>query len=100
MSTRRVIFSRRALTDLDDIWTYLANEASPATAGRVIGDILDAVDRLAEIPGMGHERADVRDPAYRFWSVKGYVIGYRPDASALYVARVVHGRRNLGHLFR
>lgn len=100
MPTRRVILSRRALTDLDDIWTYLAREASPATAHRVIGDILDAVDRLAEIPGMGHERADVRNPAYRFWSVKGYVIGYRPDARTLHVVRVVHGRRNIGPLFR
>ena len=99
MPARHVIISPEALADLEAIWAYIANEASAPTAGTLVADVLDAVEKLAEMPGMGHRRADVRDARYRFWSVKSYVIAYRADAQALRVARVVHGRRDFRALF-
>jgi plasmid stabilization system protein ParE len=65
----------------------------------VVAEVLDAVDKLAAMPGMGHRREDVRDARYRFWSVKSYVIAYRADAESLRVARVVHGHRDFRQVF-
>ena len=99
MSARHVIISPEALADLEAIWAHIANDAGAQTAGTVVAEVLDAIEKLAEMPGMGHRRADVRDARYRFWSVKSYVIAYRADVQVLRVARVVHGRRDFRALF-
>jgi plasmid stabilization system protein ParE len=99
MSVRRLTISLTARKELREIWTYLAIQASPGVADRVLAEIRDALDLLAEMPGMGHTRNDVRDPRYRFWNVKSYVIAYRFTARTLSVARVVHGRRDFRQLF-
>lgn len=98
--TRRVIISRRALKDLDQIWTYINGRAGPNVASDFVAEILAAVDQLAEMPGMGHARRDVSSRRYRFWSVKSYVVAYRPTARTLRLVRVVHGSRDFGRLFR
>jgi len=94
MAALRVILARRASNDLDDIWTYVAAEAGARVASDLIDEILAAMDRLAEMPGMGHTRPDVSSP-HRVWSVFRFLIIYRFDSQALYVARVVHGQRDL-----
>ena len=55
--------SALAELDLDDIWSYVAEEASPATADRLIDDVIDRFDLLAERPGMGRARPEF-GPAY------------------------------------
>ena len=70
------------------------------TASNVVTALLDSLENLAKMPGMGHRRADVANVSYRFWTVKSYVIGYKFDGKALRVSRVVHGSRNLARLFR
>ena len=51
MSARHVIISPEALVDLEAIWAYIANEAGAQTAGTVVADVLDAIDKLADMPG-------------------------------------------------
>jgi toxin ParE1/3/4 len=99
MSVPRLNISPTARRELREIWTYLATQASPAVADRVLAEMRDALDLLSEMPGMGHTRADVQDPRYRFWPVRSYVIAYRSTARTFYVARVVHGRRDFRRLF-
>jgi plasmid stabilization system protein ParE len=53
--------SRRADSDLDAIWDYVARDSVEA-ADKVEADIHSEIKRLAEMPGMGHERDDVRNP--------------------------------------
>jgi plasmid stabilization system protein ParE len=98
MSARRVIIARRALSDLDGIWSYVAAEATRETASRLIARILDAMERLSEMPGMGHTRLDL-PRHYRAWRVFRFLIIYRFDQSALYVARVIHGHRDVRRVF-
>jgi plasmid stabilization system protein ParE len=62
--------------------------------------ITDAFRGLSEMPGKGHVRADVKNPAYRFWSVYSYVIAYRYDEKTLTIVRVVHGKRDFRRLFK
>jgi toxin ParE1/3/4 len=56
--------------------------------------------QLAEMPGLGHERRDVKNPKYRFWKVYSYLIAYVPNTKPLRVIRIVHGARNIGKLIK
>lgn len=91
------VFTRRALEDLDSIWTYIARDSVTA-ANRVKAEILTAVNALARHPGMGSKRSDITHRPVRFWTVSRYpnfVLIYRDDTSPLQVVAVLHGKRDL-----
>jgi toxin ParE1/3/4 len=88
-----------ARTDLLEIWHYLAERASVSTANRIVAEIYDTIQMLAEQPGMGHVRADVTDLRYRFWRIHRYMIAYRSDRKPLTIARVIHGARDFKKIF-
>lgn len=97
--SRRVLLSPSAQQDLTEIWQFIANNSVDA-ADKVIDKIKDAMLSLAEMPGMGHRRQDVRDSRLRFWKVYYYLIAYAHDDQELRVARVVSGHRDFKRLFR
>jgi len=78
--------------DLEEIWSYVAEDASPDTADRLIDAIVDRFDLLAERPRMGRLRPEFADNV-RSFTVESHVIYYRHDADVL-IARVLHGRRD------
>lgn len=80
--------------DLEAIWEYIARD-NAAAADRVEDALHAAMRMLVENPGLGHTRPDVANPAYRFWTVKPYIIAYRVEADTLIVVRVVHGTRDI-----
>ncbi len=73
---------------------FIARESHPDRAESVLLDILDAGDRLAEMPDIGHLRTDLTDESLRFWLVHNHFIVYRPDQRPLEIVRVLHGARN------
>jgi plasmid stabilization system protein ParE len=80
--------SVHAERDLDEIWSYVAEDASPATADRLIDAIVDRFELLAEQrlrPEFGE--------GVRSFTVENYVIYYRHERDVL-VARLLHGRRD------
>jgi plasmid stabilization system protein ParE len=95
----RYVLTRRAQLDVQLIWNHIAEDDLDA-ADRVKDALRSAMRKLADMPGMGHQRADVKNPRYRFWLVHSYLIGYFPDTKPLQVVRVVHAARNLKRLFR
>ena len=84
--------SSLAEQDLEEIWSYVAEDASPATADRLIDTIFDQFDLLVEHPRMGRHRPEFGE-GVRSLVVEQYVIYYRHDADIL-IARVFHGRRD------
>ena len=78
--------------DLDEIWSYVAVDASPASADRLIDAIFDRFELLVEQPHMGRNRPEFGD-GVRSIVVESYVIYYRYDEGLL-IARVLHGRRD------
>jgi plasmid stabilization system protein ParE len=92
------VLTRRANLDVQQIWNYIAEDNIDA-ADRVIGELRSAMQELAEMPGKGHRRSDVRNSRYRFWSVYSYIIAYFPDTKPLQIVRVIHGRRNFRRFF-
>jgi toxin ParE1/3/4 len=48
--------------------------AATKNAVRIFDQILEAMEKLAEMPGMGHRREDITDRPVRFWSVHSFLI--------------------------
>lgn len=94
----RYRISPRARADLDEIWRYLAQESGIARAEHILEEIRRAVVRLSEMPGMGHHRDDLPDMSFRCWSVKNYLVVYKPQPRPIRVVRIVSGYRDLRRL--
>ena len=87
----RVRWLRRALANLDGEAEYIA-EDDPAAAGRVVLNILRAVDLLKRNPALG--RAG-RVAGTRELVVPGtpYIVPYRVRGEAVEILRVFHAAR-------
>jgi plasmid stabilization system protein ParE len=96
--SRRIVITHSAENDLCGIWDYIARRGSADAADKVQREFEAAFQKLAEMPGLGHYRQDVRH--YRFWRVYSYLIAYRFSSDRLTVYRVVSGHRNLRRLFQ
>jgi len=87
----RLIWTRRALRDIDDLRTYI-DQDSPGAARRQGLQILSAVERLMGFPDSGrpgrvagtHELVVGQAP---------FLVAYRTRADAVEVLAVLHGRR-------
>lgn len=84
--------SALAEQDLDQIWSYVAEDASPRTADRLIDAIFDRFELLVEQPRIGRDRPEFGE-GVRSFVVESHVIYYRHDQDVL-IARVLHGRRD------
>ena len=84
--------SSLAEQDLEEIWFYVAEDASPTTADRLIDAIFNRFEMLVEQPRRGRNRPEFGD-GVRSFVVESYVIYYRYDQDLL-IARVLHGRRD------
>jgi antitoxin ParD1/3/4/toxin ParE1/3/4 len=97
----RFVLARAAEDDLLEIGEYIAATQSPARAAQVLGDLQEGMHKLAETPGLGHQRPDLTtDSAYRFWRVHTFLIVYRAGAEPLAVARILRGARDVATALR
>ena len=93
----RLRFSRRAQHDLDDIGDHIT-ERNPAAAKRWVDLIESKCRLLAEQPGLGRPRSDLRQDV-RSLAVGNHVVFYRPIEGGIEVVRVLHGKRDIGASF-
>ena len=93
------LIAPEAEDDLQQIWRYLLGEAGLAVANRVQGELVDAFESLANLPGKGHKRSDLTGRDVLFFSVYQYMIVYRRQATVEIVA-VLHGKRNVKRLLK
>ena len=96
---RRVDFSPAARDDLNEIWEYIAARNLSA-ADRMVRRLETAACELSAHPGIGHVRADVPNPDYRFRVVRPYLIAYQHDDESVTIVRIVHGARDFRRIFR
>jgi antitoxin ParD1/3/4 len=88
--------SKRAVDDLDSIWSYIAADSVDA-ANRVESAILAAFEKLGRFPNIGSKRTDVTDKPVRFWTVTrfpNFIVVYRPETTPIHVLTVIHGMRD------
>ena len=74
--------SSLAEQDLDEIWSYVAEDANPTTADRLMDAIVDRFELLAEQPRMGRLRPEF-GVGVRSFTVENHVIYYRHDEEVL-----------------
>lgn len=72
--------TRHAQRDLRAIYDHIAAD-DQITATKVIERIFGEFEKLAKMPGIGHQRQDVKNPRYRFRIVYSYVIAFFPDSN-------------------
>lgn len=92
-----VLVTPLAEEDLSDIWDYAA-ESDIERADRLLDLIYENCQRLAEYPEMGRARHELLVGLHSF-TVKNYVIFYQPIADGIEVLRVLHGARDIHHVF-
>ena len=85
--------------DLRHVRRYLLGEAGLALANRIQGELLDAFEGLADVPGKGHKRPDLTSRDVLFFSVYQYMVVYRRTELVEIVA-VLHGKRDVKRLLQ
>ncbi len=93
------VLSPLALSELQAILEYIAEDSGSAAAERVANDFATALDTVAASPGIGWKREHLTGPDLRWWRVHGYLIIYDPMTKPLRVLRLFHGARDLERLF-
>ena len=86
-----IVWSLRAIQHLAHLRAYISRD-NPEAANRIAGDLLEAVERLAELPNLGRPG---RVAGTRELVVPGtrYVIPYRLRGDRLEVIAVFHARQ-------
>ena len=90
----KVITSAAAEADAEDIWRWVAND-SVRSADRLADRFEEVAQMLAERPQSGRTRDDLA-PGVRSFPIGAYLLFYRPVRDGSEVARVLHGRRDIG----
>jgi plasmid stabilization system protein ParE len=89
-----VIWSPRALDDVDDIAAFIAQD-SEVYAASVVSKILKTARGLSVFPYRGRVVPEFDDDSIREVFVYSYRIIYRIDENEVTVASVIHGARLL-----
>ncbi len=89
-----LVWSPRALDDVDSIAAYIA-EDSEAYAASVVRLTLDKARRLSEFPYIGRIVPEFDDEAIREVFAYSYRIIYQIDHDEVTIAAVIHGKRLL-----
>lgn len=90
----RVIWSRRALQDVEHIRDYIAQD-SPAYAQPFVERLLLATRHLPRFPRSGRAMPEAEDSNIRGVIYQGYRIIYRLNPNTIEIVTVVHGSRDL-----
>ena len=90
----RVVWSARAVEDLEAIAQYIAVDSN-AYAAAVVKRILDIARHLSQFPYAGRIVPEFADENIREWFVYTYRIIYRIENRVVTIATVIHGKRLL-----
>ena len=91
----------QAVSDLDDIWYFVATESgSVDIADRFVDNITARFVSLANHPYIGRQRDHDLRPGIRTFPVGDYIIAYRLEGDDVLVLRVLRGSRDIEGLFR
>ncbi|MGF1614643.1 MAG: type II toxin-antitoxin system RelE/ParE family toxin [Gammaproteobacteria bacterium] len=94
----RLTITAHALADLQEIHSHIAQD-KPEAARRFTLRLRAKVRQVAETPGMGRSREDLRPGLFSF-PIGQYLLFYRAQPGGLVLVRVLHGRGDLPALFR
>lgn len=92
--TYRVVFAPEAEDQLDELYRYIAGQATAEIADRYVGRVIDYCEGLAEYPIRGTARDDIR-PGVRTTSYKKRtVIAFAVRENLVLILGIFHGGRD------
>ena len=92
----RVVWSPRALDDIDSIASYISRD-STAYASAVVAKIIRATRTLKRFPFAGRVVPEFKIENIRERFVYSYRVIYRVEPSTVTVVAVIHGKRQLAN---
>lgn len=101
MVKHRIRFTMDAVDGIDSIFAYIADNNRDA-AKKMLERLESAISKLADNPRLGSvlptNDQSLVEPGYRRIVVKPYSVFYRIGKEVIFIARVIHGRRDWMHL--
>ncbi|MEH2059800.1 MAG: type II toxin-antitoxin system RelE/ParE family toxin [Nostoc sp.] len=88
----QVVWSPKALEDVEDIATYISRD-SAAYAAAVVQRIIDVTRNLSNFPFSGRIVPEFDNDTIREKFVYSYRIIYRIQGETLTIAAVIHGKK-------
>jgi toxin ParE1/3/4 len=92
--------TRDAIFDIDAIWLYLLEREGAETADRIVAELFKGFYKVAEVPGIGHRRADLTGKKVLFHRILSYLVIYQPGGTPLQIFGVLHGKPNVSRLLK
>ena len=93
----QVVWSPKALEDVDAIAAYIARD-SATYAAAVVNKIIETTRNLSDFPSLGRIVPELGEETIREKLVYNYRIIYRIQGATVLIAAVVHGKRLLNQL--
>ena len=89
----RLVLSRRAAADLEEIGDYIAQD-NPLRATTFVEELASHCERLTRYPDIGTARPELGE-GLRVMPHGRYLIFYRPRDGALRIERILHSARDV-----
>jgi len=93
----KVHYSGESKRDLEQIGDYIAEDLkNPSAALRIVNDIQDTIDKLADFPLMGTLLSVIveANTNYRFLICGKYIVFYRPQGKGVQIDRILYGKQD------
>lgn len=88
------VISKKAISDLDEIWLYTVEKWSVEQANRYYNLIIDEINYICKKPTAGRRLEDTRK-GYQVSKVKSHLIFYRVVKNVVEVVRILHERMDI-----
>jgi|SRR5665647_405798 len=94
MKSRTYVISKKAVSDLEEIWLYTVEKWSVEQADRYYNLIFDEIDYICKNENAGKPMEHVRK-GYRASKVKFHLIFYKVSNDIIEIVRVLHERMDI-----
>ena len=94
MNTLPFVITKKAVSDLEDIWLYTVEKWSVEQADRYYNLIFDEINYICKNSTAGKSMEHVRK-GYRTSKVKSHLIFYRVINDTIEVIRILHERMDI-----
>jgi addiction module RelE/StbE family toxin len=90
----RIDWTEPALKDIEDINDFVSRD-SEYYARKLIGNIFDSVEKLADFPRIGHKVFEIEEDEVREIFCHPYRIFYRVEKDCILILSIIHGAREI-----
>ena len=98
MNAMPFFISKKAVSDLEEIWLYTIEKWSTEQADRYYNLIFDEINYICKNISAGKSMEHVRK-GYRASKVKSHLIFYRVINNTVEVIRILHERMDIENIF-